>query len=221
MKTSTFKSMIKRTLILIFIAVFTNCEDRSSSNYTNPTNGDIDNTFKDTDPKKFAEILEKRKKDSLLQAGWTEAEMENGSMPSCYNFKPKQNKSIDNYLEIHVGGGTDVVVKLINIETEKAIRYVFINSSSTYKIEHIPQGRYYLKIAYGKSWISKVENNQCVGRFINSPMYEKGEDILDYNFIKTPDGHQVPSFQLSLDVISSNLTNSFESQNISENEFNQ
>ena len=214
--------MIKYSLFLcICLVTLLSCESTTSSNYNNPNNGDLNNSFKETDSQKLAEMKEKQIKDSLLQAGWIEAEMGNGSMPSCYNFKPKQNKSIDNYLEIHVGGGTDVVVKLINIDTEKAIRYVFINSSSTYKIEHIPQGRYYLKIAYGKNWISKIENNQCVGRFIRNALYEKGEDVLDYNFIKTPEGHQVPSFQLSLDVVSSNMSNSFESQNISENEFNQ
>jgi hypothetical protein len=214
--------MIKYSLVLcICLVTLLSCESTTSSNYNNPNNGDLNNSFKETDTQKLAEMKESQIKDSLLQAGWTIDQMDNGSMPSCYNFKPKLNKSIDNYLEINVGGGTDVVVKLINIDTEKAIRYVFINSSSTYKIEHIPQGRYYLKIAYGKNWISKIEDNQCIGRFIKNALYEKGEDVLDYNFIKTPDGHQVPSFQLSLDVVSSNLSNSFESQNISENEFNQ
>lgn len=142
-------------------------------------------------------------------------------MPSCFNFKPKQAKSIDNYLDINVGGGTDVVVKLMNYETDKAVRYVFVNSKSSYRIKHIPQGKYYLKIAYGKNWISKVENGQCIGRFLSGAMYEKGEDVLDYNFTKTSDGYQIPSFSLSLDVIASEKSNSFESQNISENDFNQ
>jgi hypothetical protein len=214
-------SYIKHTLLFsLTILLFTKCQNEKNK-YTNPSNGDLNNTFNENKIQDLKISREQRIMDSLLSEGWTEAEMKNGSMPSCYNFNPKHNKSIDNYLTINVGGGTDVVVKLINIETEKAIRYVFINSSSTYKIEHIPQGKYYLKIAYGKNWISKIENNQCIGRFISSPMYEKGEDVLDYNFIKTPDGHQVPSFQLSLDVVSSNMSNSFESQYISENEFNQ
>ena len=141
-------------------------------------------------------------------------------MPSCYNFKPKTDNSIDNNLEINVGGGTDVVVKLMNVKSEKCIRYVFINSGSSYQIRNIPQGVYYLKIAYGKEWLSKIENNQCIGKFIRSPMYEKGEDIMDFTIQKTYDGFSIPSFRLSLDVISSNLSNSFSSHNISETDFN-
>jgi hypothetical protein len=106
--------MIKHALFILVCSVtLTSCENRTSINYNNPNNGDLNNSFKETDPQKLAEMKEKVIKDSLLQAGWTEAEMENGSMPSCYNFKPKQNKSINNYLEINVGGGTDVVVKLL------------------------------------------------------------------------------------------------------------
>jgi hypothetical protein len=60
-----------------------------------------------------------------------------------------------------------------------------------------------LKIAYGKEWISKVENGKCVGMFFRSPLYEKGADILDFN-IKYYDGgrYRIPSYELQLDVIS-------------------
>lgn len=109
----------------------------------------------------------------------------------------------------------------MNLENDKCIRYVFINSGSTYKIRNIPEGRYYLKIAYGKDWLSKVENKQCNGKFIRNPLYEKSEDIMDFNIQQTLKGYNIPSFRLSLDVIASNTKNTFNSQNISENEFNQ
>ena len=108
----------------------------------------------------------------------------------------------------------------MNIKTEKCIRYVFINSGTTYSIENIPEGMYYLKIAYGKDWLSKVENGQCVGKFIKNPLYEKGEDVLDFNIKRESNGRSIPSYQLSLDVVSSGISNSFNSQNISESDFN-
>ncbi len=108
----------------------------------------------------------------------------------------------------------------MNIQTEKSVRYVFINSRSTYSINNIPEGQYYLKIAYGKDWLSKVENGQCIGKFLSNPMYEKGSDIMDFNIINNPDGYSIPSFTLQLDVVLSGISNSFSSQNISENEFN-
>ena len=52
-------------------------------------------------------------------------------------------------------------------------------------------------------------------------MYEKGEDIMDFNIQHSADGYSIPSFKLQLDVVSSGISNSFSSQNISENEFNQ
>ena len=107
------------------------------------------------------------------------------------------------------------------MQTEKCVRYVFINSGSTYEIHNIPEGVYYLKIAYGKDWYSKVENGQCVGKFLRNPMYEKGDNIMDFNIQYTDGGYSVPSFSLQLDVISSDRENTFNSQNISESEFNQ
>jgi len=200
---------------LVIVLLITSCDNHNSSgNHKTPDNGDLNKTFTENQEKTEAE------KQQLISEGWEERGLENGLMPSCYNLKPESDESIDNSLEINVGGGTDVVVKLMNVKSEKCIRYVFINSGSTYQIRNIPQGLYYLKIAYGKEWLSKIENNQCIGKFLRNPMYEKGEDIMDFSIQRSSNGFSIPSFKLSLDVVSSNLSNSFSSQNISENDFN-
>jgi hypothetical protein len=84
---------------------------------------------------------------------------QNSQLPSWYNFKPKK-ENIKNHLEVVVGSGTDISIKVMNINKDNCVRCVFINSSSTYGIDIIPEGKYYLKIAYGKNWLSKIENNQ-------------------------------------------------------------
>jgi hypothetical protein len=207
-------------LVITFAIFFYSCSNNNSSNsYSTPENGDLNNSFEEKQELTPEQKIQEEKQ-QLISEGWEEKGMENGLMPSCYNFKPKTDKSIENNLEINVGGGTDVVIKLMNVKSEKCIRYVFINSGSSYQIRNIPQGVYYLKIAYGKEWLSKIENNQCIGKFIRSPMYEKGEDIMDFTIQRTYDGYSIPSFRLSLDVISSNLSNSFSSHNISETDFN-
>lgn len=165
------------------------------------------------------EEIYNQNKVKLLNEGWVEEYVRNGSMPNCYNFTP-QKSSIDNYLEVQVGGGTDVAIKVMDLHTDNCVRYVFINSGSTYFIRNIPEGKYYLKIAYGKDWISKVENEMCIGKFLRKPLYEKGADIMNFNLQHTADGYRIPSFQLQLDVISTNAINSFTSSNISESEFN-
>jgi curved DNA-binding protein CbpA len=151
--------------------------------------------------------------------GWTETKVNTGHMPACYNFTPKRG-DIDNYLEVRVGGGTDVVIKVMSLQTNKCIRYVFINSHSTYRIKNIPEGKYYLKIAYGKDWFSKVENGRCIGKFLRNKIYEKGDEILDFIVQEDDEGVRFSVFQLWLDVEEANVMNNFDSHNISEDEFN-
>lgn len=180
-----------------------------------PVNGDLDNTFSSQELLK-KEIQEKNK---LTADGWKEEEIQNGQLSSCYNFNPTKG-IIKNRLEVIVGGGTDVSIKVMSIDEDKCIRYVFINSGTTFTIENIPEGEYYLKIAYGKKWYSKNENGQCIGKFIKNAMYEKGEDILDFNTQRNSQGRNIPIYKLSLDVVSNGVANSFNSQNISEIDFN-
>ncbi|TAH22184.1 MAG: J domain-containing protein [Cytophagales bacterium] len=237
-----YKSVAIIAAIILLFFVISNINSVTPSSYSSekdnrPSDGDLNSTFANDQeastpssdnsqptsiyvPKLTPEQKLQQEKEKLITEGWEETEVHNGQLPSCYNFIPKKS-SIDNYLEVHVGGGTDVAIKVMNLQTEKCIRYVFINNGSTYKIRNIPEGVYYLKIAYGKDWFSKVENEQCVGKFIRNPMYEKGSDLMDFSLQHTSDGYRIPSFQLKLDVIATNTVNTFSSQDISESEFNQ
>jgi hypothetical protein len=206
--------------IILLYLISTESDKSSTSADNSTTNGDLNKSFSENNKTVIpAEVLFKVQKDSLLSSGWQEKDINNGQLPSCYNFNPQKGK-IKNYLEIVVGGGTDVAIKVMNLETNECIRYVFVNSGSTYRIRNIPEGQYYLKIAYGKNWLSKIINGQCVGKFIRNPMYSKGDDIFDFNLQYTSDGYSIPSFRLSLDVIATDISNSFNSQTISEDEFN-
>jgi hypothetical protein len=160
-------------------------------------------------------------KDRLISDGWTETKVSNGRMKKCYNVVSKTG-DIDNYLDVYVGGNTDVAIKIMNYATGICIRYVYVNSNTSYRVSNIPEGRYYLKIAYGKEWYSKIENGQCIGRFLRSPLYKKGEDVLDYNlkYDYLAEQYNVPSYSVRLDVISSNRKDEFETSNITEDEFN-
>jgi hypothetical protein len=217
------KSIKTLAFLLATTILFMNCNNQSSSSEERSLeNGELNNTFieEGTGVELTPEQSFEQEKEKLISEGWQEEDVENGPLPSCYNFKPKKGDE-NNYLEVYVGSGTDVSIKVMNLYTEECVRYVFINSSSTYRIKNIPEGQYYLKIAYGKNWLSKVENQQCIGKFIQNAMYKKGEEIMDFNIKRTADGYSIPSFKLELDVVSSGISNSFSSQNISESEFNQ
>lgn len=192
------------------------CSGESPVN--NPGNGELNESFNESDQNQKEERALAMKKDKMIADGWSEKKIVNGILPNCYNFNPKYSE-IDNSLKISVGGGTDVAVKLMNLENDECIRYVFVNSGTTYEIKKIPEGKYYLKIAYGRDWLSRINDGKCIGKFIRNPIYEKGLDILDFNMVQTSDSYSIPSFHLKLDVESTNV-NTFDSSHISDSEFN-
>ncbi|MCK9404099.1 MAG: tetratricopeptide repeat protein [Chitinophagaceae bacterium] len=142
----------------------------------------------------------------------------NGELTGCNT--PRYNKGLDNKLLIEVGGNASVVVKLIEIKTQRCIRYVFINKSTSYAIRNIPEGKYYLKIAYGDDWSIMQDQPNCSGRFTKNALFKKGEDILDYSLVYSRNKYQIPSFSLKLDIIiSDDKTNTFNTGKIDENDF--
>jgi hypothetical protein len=163
-------------------------------------------------------------------AGWEKFNYSTGNTPNCFNFSPRYDYSLDNQLQVIVSANTDVVLKLINYNTGKCIRYVYIRSGTTFSIRNIPEGKYYTKIAYGRDWRQKVINGQCVGKFVHNALYKKGEDILDFNRVFEGviiegeyeyTNYSIPSFSLSLDVTATDFdTNKYNTNAISEDEFN-
>jgi len=144
----------------------------------------------------------------------------NGELSGCNAILSKYNRSLNNKLIITVGNNASVAVKMIDISTKRCIRYVFINKNTTYTIKNIPEGKYYLKIAYGEDWSIMEGQSNCTGRFSRNPLFEKGDEILDYNLVHSRDGFQVPSFSLKLDVImAEDKINSFNTDKINETDF--
>ncbi|MEO8513568.1 MAG: hypothetical protein ABI543_08415 [Ignavibacteria bacterium] len=150
---------------------------------------------------------------------WTSVNYNTGDTPSCLTFKPKYDFKLENFLRISVGGNSDIVVKLMNNSTSECIRYVYINGGDTYEIKSIPEGYYYVKIAFGSDWRKSLALGTCFAKFIDNNEYLRGEDILDFNLVKTPYGYEVPFYELKLDVYTTNKNNSFDSEQISEDEF--
>ena len=182
----------------------------------------------------------------MIADGWMELVLPSSDMDACYDYSNEKG-TIDNYLDVKVGDGTDISVRLIEIGTNKCVRYVYVRKNDSYRIPNIPEGKYYLKIASGFGWFGKYLDGKCYGKFMVNPMYEKGSDTLDFNLftdlsIQTDtifstdtlfndDGsyslpytvssnQRVPSFEFSFNVINNNLEKSFHSETISEEEFN-
>ncbi len=143
----------------------------------------------------------------------------------CSNIIPEYDNAIENKLLIINKGNTDVVVKLMNVETEKAIRIVYIKEGEESAIKNIPQGRYYLKEAYGKVWKQKNIDGKCIGEFSERAVYKKGKNIADFNIKKTitatHENYQIPSYSLEIGVtFSKEKSGNYVNNTISSAEFN-
>lgn len=160
-------------------------------------------------------------------ASWEKKSYKSGATPNSFGkFKGKFNYKLDNYLKITVEKNTEVVVKLYKMgKTEKddeLIRIAYINSNTTQYIRNIPEGEYFLKIAYGNDWRETTKNGKPFGTFTKNALYEKGEEILNYNSVKTDKGINVPSYSLTLglSLVSANRYGNEDRDNISPEQFN-
>lgn len=179
------------------------------------------------DSDKITNKLEKKKQDENTDdySSWERLNMLTGEVPECENITPLFDYSISNYLRIVVGPGADAIVKLMDRKSNKCIRCVYVQKNEQYEMQNIPQGYYYVKIALGEDYRKKVENNICYMKFVKFAHYKKGTQILDYHIRKEIidnlyEKTSIPSYEIYLDIISSNRANTFISSEISEQEFN-
>lgn len=156
-------------------------------------------------------------------SGWTQKHYYTGETPECENVSPLYDRSMDNMLRVKVGANTDVVVKLMKMGMygDECIRIVYVRAGDTYEMKNIPEGRYYLKLAYGKDYRQRVENGLCKVRFAKNALYKKGTDILDFHKRYYAGGWEEPSYELMLNVITTfSQYDELDSGGISEEEFN-
>lgn len=148
--------------------------------------------------------------------------MKDGNIPGCESFEPKYDKSISTKIIISAEM-TDIALKLYDNQTDKCIRFVFISDGTTYTVKNIPEGKYYLKIAYGNDWSVKEGDPLCKGHFTTHVSYKRDGDIYDFNKTYYDNGRvSTPYYTLKLyrSYSSLNSENSSTSNSISETDFN-
>lgn len=162
------------------------------------------------------ESMTQRQQD-LVSEGWYKPKsVPKGELSKEYGIKNKYGQQ-DNYFDIKVGNGCDVALKILEATTDKCIRYVYVPENTTVNIQMIPQGKYYLKLAYGKDWMEREkEDGTIIGKFTNNVSYDKSIDIFDFG--KKNDSNVV-NYTLSINVVNSELENNFNTISISEEEF--
>jgi hypothetical protein len=136
-------------------------------------------------------------------AAWAATDYHTGDIPGCSVFVPRYDFDLNNSLHISVGKQSDAVIKLVNQATHKCIRYIYMKSGATFEIRNIPQGKYYLKTAYGNTWMEKKTGDDCVGMFAENSVYIDNRELLDFGLTYTANGYRTPSYTLILDIVES------------------
>lgn len=154
---------------------------------------------------------------SLIDEGWTIPQNKpSGELPRTYGVTPRYGQQ-DNYFDIRIGSGCDVAIKIMDIQNNSCIRYCVVPENTAITINQIPQGRYYLKLAYGKDWMEQDQpDGTILGKFTKNTTYEKSVDVFDFG---KKNSQSFVNYTLDINVISSSLEQNFTTTEISESEF--
>ena len=155
--------------------------------------------------------------ENLIKDGWVFESPQGGELGDEYGIKPIYGVH-DNYFDITIGEGCCVAIKIMDVASGKCIRYVYVPENETVTVTEIPQGQYFLKLAYGKDWMIHNTDSIIDGKFTKKAFYEKSTNL--YNFGEKNTGDFV-TYSLKINVIDDTSDNNFTTVSISENEFNQ
>lgn len=165
--------------------------------------------FQDTEMEKPTPTQQK-----LLDEGWTST-TPNEDLTEEYDIRPIYGTQ-DNYFDITMGKGCNMAVKIMDLKTNKCIRYVYVSENTTTTVQEIPQGVYYLKLAYGYGWMERETENGKQGKFTRNVKYERSQDTFDFGVKNSRDEI---NYRLEINVVDSKLENNFLTTPIDEKEF--
>lgn len=153
--------------------------------------------------------------EQMLSDGWQLANHEGGELDQAFGVNPQYGIQ-DNYFDIVIGRGGSVAIKIMNASTNRCIRYVYVPENETVTVTEIPQGMYYLKLAYGKDWMELYTDSITHGKFTRNVFYERSTS--SYNFGKKNTQDYV-NYRLEINVIDGTAEHNFHTETICEEEF--
>ena len=165
---------------------------------------------------KVDEVGNNSLQENLIKEGWEFESPQGGELGDEYGVKPIYGVH-DNYFDITIGEGCSVAIKIMDVTSGKCIRYVYVPENETVTVTEIPQGQYFLKLAYGKDWMIHNADSVTYGKFTRRAFYEKSAN--SYNFGEKNTGDFV-NYSLKINVVDETSENNFTTVPISEREFN-
>lgn len=113
----------------------------------------------------------------------------------------------------------DAVV-LLCTQSNHVIRNIFVKQGDNYIMRNIPEGKYVVKIMYGKSWNKEKYNGTSFpkGGFMKNVSFSKTEenDLFDYTFERDYEGIRYPTYSLTLHKVQNG---NLQMENISQSDF--
>lgn len=155
--------------------------------------------------------------DQLISDGWyIPKTLPEGELSKEYGVENKYGQQ-DNYFDIEVGNGCDIAIKIVDASTDKCIRYILVPENTSVNIQMIPQGKYYLKLAYGKDWMEYDKGDgTIVGKFTKNVCYDRSVDVFDFG---KKNSSSIVSYVLQINMINTELQNNFGTIKITEEDF--
>ena len=153
--------------------------------------------------------------EALIQEGWNIVSDNSGDLGKEYGVTP-QYGILDNYFDIYIDGGLNVAVKIVDADNDQCIRYVYVPNGEQVTVGQIPQGRYYLKLAYGRDWMETEEDGMTKGKFTRNTFFERSVSCYDFG---KKNSQTYVNYSLELNVRNGDPEHEFETVSITEVEF--
>ena len=165
------------------------------------------------------DIVLSAEQEEMIASGWyIPKTLPSGELSREYGIKGRYGQQ-DNYFDIEIGKGRDVAIKIVDALTNNCVRYVFVPENTSVNIQMIPQGKYYLKLAYGKDWM-EYDNGEgsLSAKFTRNVTYYRSTDVFDFG---KKNSSNVINYHLQINIIDIEPQNNFGTVEISETEFMQ
>lgn len=167
---------------------------------------------------KVSEIIEIEKQRREELAMWQGNRLRTGSNPYSRFWGYPQYARTNNELTVRNTSADDVIVALVSYSGDRHIGDYYIQTHSTYTIQQIPNGTYYVKQYSGQNWNpdKEVFGGVVKGGFITNPSFSSSRGQSSMQFYD--DGYNYTTYQLTLETTMS-TGNEFHDSNVDQSEF--
>ncbi len=124
----------------------------------------------------------------LIPENFEKVNPSTGSSPYADVFLPVYDESSGHSLKMINSRFTDAVVMLVETQTERVIRNVFVKAGDTYEMQMIPDGSYFIRVIYGNQWNADlIAVSDLQGGFaadLRLSEYSSVEDQMSFHRVK-------------------------------------